>query len=345
MSAIHIDKAVAKDDLEIPLIDFSLFLSGDTATKQATAQAVLEGFQKSGFIYLKGHGISPTTISNVFSHSAKFFARPQQQKDALAWYSPEANRGYTAQGREKVTDLEEIDDVAKLRTSIPDLKESLEIGREGEAGMPNMWPSVDGDEEAKTFKEVMVGFHETCKGLHMELMRAIAIGMGIEENWFDLYTDVGDNTLRLLHYPGVSKSVFKREDGQLQVRAGEHSDYGSITLLFQDARGGLQVRSPRGTFVDAEPIPGTIVINAGDLLARWSNDTIKSTKHRVVEPPPQMREDQSSFYPPRYSVAYFCNPNFERIIEAIPGTYEESGKKYGAIKSGDYLVRRLTATY
>jgi isopenicillin N synthase-like dioxygenase len=321
----------------------------------------LKGFQNAGFIYLKNHGISEDTVSNVFSHSAKFFARPKEQKDALGWYSPEANRGYTAQGREKVTDLEEQDDVAALRKSVPDLKESFEIGREGEEGMPNMWPPKEGDDEAKVFKDVMQEFFGTCKELHMQVMRAIALGMGIDEKWFDGFTDVGDNTLRLLHYPGVPKSVFKRDDGQLQVRAGEHSDYGtihtpllrpgliyiagSITLLFQDSRGGLQVRSPKGTFVDATPIPGTIVVNAGDLLARWSNDTIKSTKHRVVEPPARPEDAGSDSYPPRYSIAYFCNPNFKSTIEAIPGTYEKTGKKYEGINSGEYLVKRLTATY
>ncbi|CAI6332249.1 unnamed protein product [Periconia digitata] len=328
------------------LIDFAPFLSSDPVKKKETAQAVLEGFQGAGFIYLKNHGIPEATVSDVFANSAKFFARPQAQKDALSWYSPEANRGYSAAGREKVTDLEELDDVGKLREAVPDLKESLEIGREGEEGMPNMWPAVEGDNDAKVFKEVMLKFHDTCKALHMQLMRAIALGMGIDEQWFDSFTDRGDNTLRLLHYPGVPKSVFKRQDGQLQVRAGEHSDYGSATLLFQDSRGGLQVRSPKGTFVNATPIPGAIVVNAGDLLARWSNDTIKSTKHRVVEPPPKKDDgDGSDSYPPRYSVAYFCNPNFDRTIEAIPGTYEKTGKKYPAVTSGEYLVKRLTSTY
>jgi isopenicillin N synthase-like dioxygenase len=196
----------------------------------------------------------------------------------------------------------------------------------------------------------------------MQVMRAIALGMGIQESWFDEFTDAGDNTLRLLHYPGVSKRIFRRDDGQLQVRAGEHSDYGmykwrynqaqyakvtigSITLLFQDVRGGLQVRSPKGTFVDATPIEGTIVVNAGDLLARWSNDTIKSTKHRVVEPSPKPEDADKDVYPPRYSIAYFCNPNYERMIQAIPGTYEEAGRKYGDVSSGEYLIQRLTATY
>ncbi|EDU42854.1 thymine dioxygenase [Pyrenophora tritici-repentis] len=342
MANITVGSAVSQDDLEIPLIDFDAFLSGDPNAKKQTADAVLKGFQNAGFVYLKNHGIPPSTVSTVFSHSAKFFARPKEQKDALAWYSAAANRGYTAQGREKLVVLEETGTEAEMRALVPDLKESMEIGRDDQPEMPNMWPS--GDEAAKEFKEQMVEFFETCKNLHMQIMRAIALGMGIEEMWFDGFTDAGDNTLRLLHYPGVSKSIFKRNDGQQQVRAGEHSDYGSITLLFQDARGGLQVRSPKGTFVDATPIEGTIVINAGDLLARWSNDTIKSTKHRVMEPPPKPEDADKDEYPPRYSIAYFCNPNADRKIEAIPGTFE-NGRKYDDVMSGDYLIQRLTATY
>jgi isopenicillin N synthase-like dioxygenase len=206
------------------LIDFAPFLSSDAAAKQSTAKAVLEGFQDAGFIYLKNHGISKETVSTVFANSAKFFARPQDQKDALAWYSAAANRGYVAQGREKLVVLEETGTEAELRKTVPDLKESLEIGRDDQPETPNMWPS--GDEEAKVFRKEMMDFFETCKRLHMQVMRAIALGLGIDESWFDGFTDAGDNTLRLLHYPGVSKKIFKRDDGQLQVRAGEHSDYG-----------------------------------------------------------------------------------------------------------------------
>lgn len=104
---------------------------------------------------------------------------------------------------------------------------------------------------------------------------------------------------------------------------------GSITLLFQDMAGGLQVLSPNGNFVNATPIEDTIVVNAADLLARWSNDTIKSTKHRVVEPPAPAA---SGVHPARYSIAYFCNPNFESYIDAIPNTVDETkGKKYPGI--------------
>ena len=207
--------------------------------------------------------------------------------------------------------------------------------------MPNNWPS--GNEAALVFKDVMLDFHNQCKELHVQVMRSIAVGMGLEEGYFDRYTDMGDNTLRLLHYPPAPKSVF--EKNKLQVRAGEHTDYGSITLLFQDDRGGLQVKSPSGTFVNATPIEGTVVVNAGDLLARWSNDTIKSTLHRVVEPPSPPADGDT--HPARYSVAYFCNPNFNSQIDAIEGTYggEKGGRKYEGINSGDYLEMRLAATY
>jgi isopenicillin N synthase-like dioxygenase len=152
------------------------------------------------------------------------------------------------------------------------------------------------------FKQTMTSFFDDLSSLHQSVMRAIAVGMELEETYFDRFVCDGDNTLRLLHYPAVRKDVFAVNPGQ--VRAGEHSDYGSITFLFQDQRGGLQVQSPEGKFVDATPIEGTCVVNAGDLLARWSNDTIRSTVHRVVEPPKREGDDgEGEVYPARYSIA------------------------------------------
>ncbi|KAK8114330.1 thymine dioxygenase [Apiospora kogelbergensis] len=330
--------AVKSEGLVIPLIDFSAFLNGNPEQRKETAKAILHGFQTAGFIYLKGLPISPETRKQVFETSARYFRLPTEEKMKHCWTTPEANRGYSAPGREKTTQLTDIDDVKKLREGNPDIKESLEIGREGEPDLPNHWPEEVGD--LVGFKSTMLDFHDRCKEMHTEVMRAIAVAMDLDEKFFDGFTDVGDNTLRLLHYPEVRKDLFKINPGQ--VRAGAHSDYGSITLLFQDQRGGLQVRSPTGVFVDATPIPDTCVVNAGDLLARWSNDTIKSTIHRVVEPP----SGDGDVYPARYSIAYFCNPNFKSYIEAIPGTYAtETDKKYAGISSGDYLVQRLAATY
>lgn len=279
----------------IQLIDFSKFLEGDEAQKKETADAILRGFQTAGFIYLKNIPVTPETRKHVFDTSAKLFRLPLETKLAHGWTTPEANRGYSAPGREKVTQLKDLADVAKLKEGNPDIKESFEIGREGEPDHPNQWPPEEG--EMVGFKSTMLDFHDQCKALHVEVMRAIAVGMNLDAGFFDDFVDVGDNTLRLLHYPAVNKEIFKINPGQ--VRAGEHSDYGSITLLFQDSAGGLQVKSPNGKFVDATPIENTCVVNAGDLLARWSNDTIKSTIHRVVEPP----HKDSDVHPARYSIA------------------------------------------
>ncbi|KAF5024009.1 hypothetical protein F66182_3955 [Fusarium sp. NRRL 66182] len=339
-SASALDLAVSKEGLSIPLIDFSRFLSGTSSERNETAKAILHGFRTAGFIYLKNHPVLAQDLQHAFDLSARFFDQPTETKMKVAWTTPEANRGYSAPGREKVSKFHDIQDVEKERAALPDLKESLEIGREDEPGFPNRWPEETGGGDLAGFRQDMLEFFEKCRQLHVEVMKAIAVGMGLDDGFFDSFVDVGDNTLRLLHYPAVKSDMFKMNPGT--VRAGEHSDYGSITLLFQDSRGGLQVQSPTGQFVDATPIEGTVVVNAGDLLARWSNDTIKSTVHRVVEPP----QKEADSYPPRYSIAYFCNPNFKSYIEAIPGTFAtDKDKKYEGINSGDYLVQRLTATY
>jgi isopenicillin N synthase-like dioxygenase len=346
-------KGVDQDGLVMPLIDFNAFLNGEPDTRSAIATQILDGFQKSGFLYLQNHPISPDTVAKAFALSAKFFKRPQDQKDALKWLTPESNRGYVASGREKVTQSSDPAEILRLRTHTPDLKESMEIGREGVAGLPNQWPVGSGfenDTDGHEFTNFMQDFFLKLKDVHVEVMRAIGMGLGLKPGFFDAYTDLGDNNLRLLHYPAVKKSVFK--DNPEQVRAGAHSDYGSITLLFQDNVGGLEVQSPKGTWVRATPIPNTIVVNAGDLLSRWSNDTIRSTRHRVIQPPPKPEEmedadDPAAMFAERYSIAYFCNPNFDKFIEALPGTFGEAegAKKYEGINSGEYLVQRLAATY
>ncbi len=277
------------------LIDFAKFLNGTDDQRLETAKAILHGFQTAGFIYLSNIPVTRETREHVFGTSAKFFDLPLETKISHGWTTPEANRGYSAPGREKVTQETDASKVEAIRSAVPDIKESFEIGREGEIDHPNQWPAAAGT--MSDFQPVMLDFFDQCKALHVEVMRAIAVGMGLDQAFFDGFVDDGDNTLRLLHYPAVKKEVFRINPGQ--VRAGEHSDYGSITLLFQDARGGLQVRSPNGHFVDATPIENTCVVNAGDLLARWSNDTIRSTIHRVVEPP---RADVDT-HPPRYSIA------------------------------------------
>jgi isopenicillin N synthase-like dioxygenase len=328
------------------LVDIAPLKSLSAKEREECGKKILGAFERYGFLYLSHHTVSLSVLENVFRESSKFFARPQAQKDSLAWTSPQANRGYVTHGREKVSHGQTAEEVAKDRDSAgADLKESMEIGREGESDHPNRWPDQI-DAAGAQFREVMEAFFMDCKQLHAHIMAAIALGFDLGENYFDDFVFIGDNTLRLLHYPAVRREVFQKNPGQ--VRAGAHTDYGSITLLFQDDRGGLQVVGDDGEWKDVKPIPGTVVVNAGDLLARWSNERIKSTEHRVVEPPLPPGGKGVEEYPARYSIAYFCNPDFHKTIEALPGTYGGSTgreKRFEAINSGDYLVQRLAATY
>ena len=227
-----------------------------------------------------------------------------------------------------------------------DMKESFEIGREDDM-YKNQWPTGSGwedDHKGETFKDTMLVLFDQCHKLNEVLMRALAVAMGLGPDFFDGYVRERFNTLRLLHYPAATKSDF--EEGR--VRAGAHCDYGHLTFLFQDMNGGLQVERPgSGAFIDIEPIKGTAVVNAGDLLAIWSNDYIRSTMHRVVKPSNggEGGAGGKGCYRPRYSIAYFCAPDDERRIEALPGTWEKVGRKYEAIRSGEYMLQRLKATF
>jgi isopenicillin N synthase-like dioxygenase len=314
----------------IPVIDFSRFLDGSETVK--VAQELVDAFVNVGFVYLSGHGIPKEEIDRTYSLSKDFFNMSMQEKVKLAWKTPEANRGYVAPGRERVGMIGQ--DMQELRV-FPDIKESMEIGKEPCMKFENNWP-----ENNPEFRKYMMEFYNNCHHLNVQVMNAIGIGLGLKSGFFDKFIDAKENNLRLLHYPKVESKVLENPN---QSRIGAHTDYGTVTLLFQDSVGGLQVKNTNGVFVPAPPIPGTIVVNAGDLLARWSNDKIKSTEHRVVSPPYSPVE---GFYPARYSIAYFCNPNFDATIECLQGTFDESVPcKYDPINSHEYLTMRLKETY
>ena len=211
------------------IISLAPLLGSDSASTQSTASSLLSALETSGFLYLTDSPIRDELLSNVYKLSAQFFARPFAQKNELAWTTPRANRGYSKPGHEKVSLGMSKDEVNQDRGGAgEDQKESFEIGREGEEGCPNRWPEDDLE-----FKNVMQDFFEQCRQLHAVVMRGIAIGLGLNPDFFADFVKQGDNTLRLLHYPSVPVNAFANG----RVRAGLHSDYGSVTLLFQDSRG------------------------------------------------------------------------------------------------------------
>ncbi|MEM7771812.1 MAG: 2-oxoglutarate and iron-dependent oxygenase domain-containing protein [Cyanobacteria bacterium P01_A01_bin.37] len=314
--------------VDIPVIDFSPFLGNDPDGKQQVAQAIYRACHEVGFMYLKNHGVPPEAIAQAFEQSQQFFALPVDDKRAIAWSSETSNRGYIGIERERLDEHQP-----------GDLKEAFNVGREispdevaiaERALVVNQWPAGQ-----DTFKETIGDFFEVCSEAASRIFRAFAIALQMPENFIvDKHQSCG-YTLRLLHYPPLDEIP---KPGQ--IRAGAHSDYGTLTLLFQDDVGGLEVQSKGGEWISAPCIPGTILINTGDLTQRWSNDVFCSTKHRVGLPQGEkaLRD--------RYSMAFFCQPDADAEIACFPSCQsDDNPPRYASIKSGEYLLSRLQATY
>ena len=277
-----------------------------------------------GFVTLINHGLPTELNSRTFAASAEFFTLPPETKTKYAWVSPESNRGYLNVGQEL------------LDGGAPDLKETFEIGNEAETTFENRWPNA----ELPHFRETMLEYFNAADQLHLDVLRCLAIGMNLGEDFFTPLCNGNHQNLRLLHYPETQRSKISRAG---QKRGGVHSDYGSITLLTQWAdQGGLEAQRKDGQWVFVPPVEGGIIVNVADCMMRWSNDVLRSTPHCVLDDP---RHKDSEVVPPRFSIAFFCNPNKETVVECLPGcATEENPPKYKPINAYDYITMRLAGT-
>ncbi|OLN86444.1 UPF0676 protein C1494.01-like protein 3 [Colletotrichum chlorophyti] len=329
----------------IPLIDLKSVRRSKADPSEATkaGKQLVNAFKTCGFAYVQNHGILEETIQEAFRWSERFFSLPQVEKNK-APHPPEGwwHRGYSGIGREKVSqmvfDAEQISELRKM----PDFKESYEIGREDDGHLPNIWIP---EESLPGFRSFFNNFYEVCYQVEVHLLRAMALGMGLTEDFFLDFHVKKDNQIRLLHYPAVEEKLLRA--GRVE-RLGAHTDFGTMTLLFQDEVGGLEVEDPKelGHFLPVPHIPGTIVVNIGDFMQRWSNDTLRSTMHRVRAPPFETREDGDLVTRARYSIPYFIGADQEKIVDCVPGCFNpDRPKKYDPIKSREYIEMRLNATY
>ncbi|RYP65494.1 hypothetical protein DL770_008985 [Monosporascus sp. CRB-9-2] len=235
----------------------------------------LQGFRAPGtrFAYIVNHGIANNLLEEAFHFSRELFALPQETK-MLAPHPPGPNvhRGYSWPGLEKVTQdiIKEGDEATEAKNrEIADVKESYEIGSEDFELQPNVWLP---EEVLPGFRSFMTQFYWTCFETAKELLRALALGIGLEdEDYFLNYHSGENNQLRLLHYPPVEA---EKLSSNVVARMPAHSDWGSITMLFQDETGGLQVEDPKnpGSFLDATPMKNALIMNVGDLLMSTESD-------------------------------------------------------------------------
>ncbi len=295
----------------VPVIDFAPFLTGDAAEKGEVAAQIYHACHTIGFLTLTNHGVPESLVEKLFHATREFFHLPLEVKNRLK-RSSETNCGYIALATER------------LNPDRPwDWKEAFNVGRQ------SLWLADD------DFSQTMQEFYQFCTTTTaIKVLQAFAIGLDLPEHFFD---DKHKELffLRLLHYPPIPGGG---EPGQ--IRAGEHTDYGSVTLLFQDDVGGLEVCTQQGEWVPVPYVPGSIVINVGDAMQRWTNDRLRSTPHRVVNPAGESaRRD-------RYSIALFCDPNPDVELACLAScTTPDNPPKYAPILTGDYLRSRLEATY
>ncbi|MBD2247574.1 isopenicillin N synthase family oxygenase [Nostoc sp. FACHB-888] len=291
----------------IPIIDLTAFSNGDTITRQNIIKQIYQACHEIGFMYLQNSRISKDLIKQVFSYSKYFFNLPLEVKQKQPWSDEFNNTGYVSLERER------------LDPNKPgDLKEAFNVNKQAAIRID---PSI-------------LAFYDSCTELANTVLQAYALALELPEDFFITKHNQQNHTLRSLHYPPLQTPP---KSGQ--VRAGEHSDYGSITLLFQDDVGGLEVQTPSGEWIAAPAIPDTVVVNTGDLMQRWTNDMFCSTKHRVIIPSDN-RVNQS-----RYSMAFFCHPNDDTEIACLESCQKEQSPIYPAILAGEYLLSRLQATY
>ncbi|TFK84104.1 thymine dioxygenase [Polyporus arcularius HHB13444] len=324
----------------IPVVDFSGFLDG--SAKLQTSRAILNSFKRFGFVYLRNYGMPTEKVDEMFDNaqrSKKFFALPMEVK-MLAPHPgvPHINRGYVAPGVEKFTQSNDSEEVAQMRNKEPDLIENFSCGHDESVLGKNIWLP---EGVLPGFNEACQDFYWKCYEVEISILRAVAIGLGIPEDHLAKSHSGRDQSLRLMHYPAVPAK--KLVEGEMS-RIGAHSDFSSITLLFQDDVGGLEVEHPDrpGEFMSVPPVPGAVMVNAGDFLQRWSNDQIRSALHRV-RAPPGMTDGMT---PDRYSIPYFCSTDFDLTVDCLPGTYSDSNpKKYEPITAGEYIQQRLASLY
>jgi isopenicillin N synthase-like dioxygenase len=309
---------------KIPSLDLADFLSGDPARKQKFVEELGAAYNNIGFIALRIHVLSDDLSNRLYASTKKFFDLPDEVKQKYENPALAGQRGYVGKGKEH----------AKGRNT-GDLKEFYHVGQElGEEELKkedypaNIWPA-----EVPEFKETTLAAYKALENAGKEILRALAIYLGLDENYFDDKVYHGNSILRPIHYFPIENPDSVPADA---VRAAEHGDINLITLLMGASADGLQVLRRDGKWIPITALPEQIVVNVGDMLARLTNNKLKSTIHRVVNPPRELMHTS------RYSIPFFMHPRSEMDLTCLESCIDEQNPKaYPDATAGEYLTERL----
>ncbi|MHA6798249.1 isopenicillin N synthase family dioxygenase [Bounagaea algeriensis] len=303
---------------EIPIIDVSPLIDG--SDPQGVARQIGEVCETVGFFYIKNHGVPMDLVDRMYRTSANFFDLPHETKNSLnIAESGPALRGYIPMYGENV-------DPNNTR----DFKECFDFGAHQDEVSPFFGPNPM-PAELPEFSETCEDYHDAMMTLARKLVSAIALSLDLPADYFDKKQRKPITVQRLLHYPPQEGEVSQKEIG-----IGAHTDYGFLTILYQDDVGGLQVRNRDGEWVSAPPVEGTFIINIGDLVQTLTNDRYSSTPHRVV----------NTTGAERYSIPFFIDLDFDAVVEPVPTCVgEENPAKYASYTCGAHKYKRYVDSY
>ncbi|KIW99778.1 uncharacterized protein Z518_10706 [Rhinocladiella mackenziei CBS 650.93] len=308
--------------LEIPLINISGYLRGDQEQASQIAKALHSACQSPGFFQITGHGVPSELRAKLLAKLAEFFALPMAIKQGLHRGQSKCLRGYETVGEQR------------LEEAFSDQKEGFMIGPELPADGrflqgPNQWPD---EEIIPGFRDTFMAYFNEVHSLSKVMFRLMALSLDLDEHYFDEFVST-IAMCRAHRYPPTTPEMATKSRG-----IGAHTDFGALTLLLQDDIGGLEVfHKTTGTWHGVPPVQDAYVVNIGDMMERWTNNSYTSTLHRVISP--VCNRD-------RYSVAFFNEGLLDQVIECIPTCLKPSDKPlYEPIRAEDHLRTRYGKSY
>jgi len=302
--------------VKVPVIDFNQYGTGDPTIQAALTDEVDSALSKIGFMSLTNLGIDAELLRRVFAASQAFFHGDLATKSAYAYRSASENFGYQGLCEEHLDPLQPAD-LKETFTMRNVVHYSLDDSR---------WPSLE-------FRNLIQAFYQECIDGAYKVQRVLADALGLDSDFFVQYHNGENITLRLLYYPDTCAN----EIADTQLGAGEHTDYGLLTLLFQDDVGGLEVRDADNQWQAVDYVESAIIVNSGDLLERWTNGRYRSTWHRV-KPKIGHRE--------RFSIAIFVDPDSATPVSVLDSCVTANNPAlYGPITAGEHLQQKILATH
>ena len=306
---------------KIPSVNLSNFLSNDANKKQQFIDQIGHAYENIGFVALKGHFLDDQLVEDLYAEIKKFFDLPTAIKKTYEIPGINGQRGYVSFGKESAKGKKE-----------GDLKEFWHFGQYVDAASKyaKEYPENVTVKELKKFNEIGKKTYQMLEKTAMYVLRSLALYLNLEETYFDQYIANGNSILRPIHYPPITSEPKGAE------RAAAHGDINLITLLMGAHGKGLQVQNHKGEWIDAMATPDELMINVGDMLSRHSNNKLKSTIHRVTNPP------KESWGSSRYSIPFFMHPISEMKLDVLKNCIDEDNpKQFEDITAGEFLEQRL----